>query len=153
MNFPGNLWHGVLPCKGRIGCKDPPKDDTIEDKNCLTFMVGFWTRNVSEGMEERKLYGPCGPMPSPEEKHSWVKKSQMGYTRKGKVDAKEPLAEVKSESLPFTCPAWEELPTTPVPNETASTKENPVLMVPKGLDHRYFVLNAPSCFSDSQFEN
>ena len=152
MNFPGNLLHRVLPCKGHIGRRDPPKDDIIEDRNRLTFMVGFWTRNVTEGMDERKMYGHCGPMPPPEEEHSWVKESQMGSTRKGKVDAKEPQAEVKSESLPFTSPAWEELP-KPDPNETASTKEDPVLVVPKGLDHRYFVLNAPSCFSDSLFEN
>lgn len=151
MIFPGNLLHGVLPCTGPREPKTTAEYARPEN-NRLTFMVGFWTRNVAEGMgEHRELYGPCGPLPPPTDAHSWVKECQLGY-KPAEDDKTEPTREeqtdVTSHFLPSASPAWEEFK-----SNTRTQGEPPVLVVPKGLDHRYFVLNAPHCFGDSLFEN
>ncbi|KAL3815986.1 hypothetical protein ACHAXA_005195 [Cyclostephanos tholiformis] len=89
MVFPGNLLHGVLPCGGAgvreglgatIGGINVGKDDGEEEGiHWLTLMIGFWTRNVIEGMVECNFYTPCGPMPPPVSEHSWVIQARKGY--------------------------------------------------------------------------
>ena len=150
MTFPGNLLHGVLPCTG------PEKPKTTSEykrpeNNRLTFMVGFWTRNVAEGMgEHRELYGPCGPLPPAVREHSWVIECQNGYESVNGSAGVKSSADITSHVLPCTSPAWEEIKSTA---ESGSNKVSPPLIVPKGLDHRYFVSNAPHCFNESLFEN
>ncbi|KAL3797092.1 hypothetical protein HJC23_000430 [Cyclotella cryptica] len=158
MNFPGNMLHGVLPCTGgRVPKKN--EEDVILSHNRLTFMVGFWTRNVTEGMgEHRTLYGPCGPLPPTTEEHSWVKESQMGYDESAELETRKTTKcdrmSTSYEVLPYTSPAWDEFVKMEGNKASiAATSSSPTLDVPKGLDHRYFVLNAPHCFSDSLFQN
>lgn len=151
MMFPGNLLHGVLPCTGPEKPKEH-SDKGLED-NRLTFMVGFWTRNVAEGMgEHRKLYGPCGPLPPASDEHSWVMECQRGYETTDDikdVPSIKNASEITSHVLPWTSPAWEEFKSK---TKSRSNKDPPPLIAPKGLDHRYFVLNAPHCFSQSLFD-
>jgi hypothetical protein len=165
MVFPGNLLHGVLPCSG-VGVKGSDAviaascggvsvgdDDDGEEAGVhrLTLMIGFWTRNVIEGMAERELYTPCGPMPPPVAEHSWVIQAQQGYCEEmteqrekgnNSTRVEQRGNNVALDVLPSTSPAWEEF----------STVETSTLTVPKGLDHRFFVLNAPNCFSESLYE-
>ncbi len=133
MNFPGNLLHGVLPCVGGSG------SDEI-DKNRLTLMVGFWTRDVTKGMKNRKLYGPCGPVPTATEEHSWVLEAQ----KKVKQASGN---EVEATTLKVAFPAWE---TIDYSNDREKKKSAP-LDVPTSLDHQYFVSNAPQCFTTKLF--
>ncbi|KAL3821910.1 hypothetical protein ACHAXA_008444 [Cyclostephanos tholiformis] len=89
MVFPGNLLHGVLPCGGAgvreglgatIGGVNVGKDDGEEEGiHRLTLVIGFWTRNVIEGMVKRDFYTLCGPMPAPVSEHSWVIQARKGY--------------------------------------------------------------------------
>ncbi|KAL3789838.1 hypothetical protein ACHAW5_011261 [Stephanodiscus triporus] len=165
MVFPGNLLHGVLPCtaaeslevsdtaaaadRGKVGCGGNDKE---EDVHRLTFMVGFWTRDVREGMGERELYTPCGPMPPPVSEHSWLMQARQGYCenktkQKSNDDKNGTKAEQEGRTLmfdvlPSTSPAWDDF----------SSNGNSTLTIPKGLDHRFFVLNAPHCFSESLYE-
>ena len=147
MIFPGNLLHGVLPCIGGGG-----DDGGEEGIHRLTLMVGFWTRDVTEGMGERELYTTCGPMPPATSEHSWVVQARRGYGEdKSKLKNKDHQSGMRSDRrggsltydvLPSTSPAWEEFS-----NDGTSN-----LTIPKGLDHRFFVLNAPRCFSESLYE-
>jgi len=179
LNFPGNLLHGVLPCAGGREEEDDDKkregDGEVDVKNedkkksgskddtgphRLTFMVGFWTRNVPEGMgDDRKLYGPCGPLPPATNEHSWVVDCREGYpirpSENNGDSAKDVwLKNVSHEKLPWTSPAWEVINQNQDDNAegdvVASTSSS--LVIPKGLDHRYFVLDAPDCFAESLFD-
>jgi len=183
MVFPGNLLHGVLPCAGtgkkdlrrdKIGCGGSEggtaidsDEKIVESIHRLTFMVGFWTRNVTDGMGERKLYSPCGPLPPASAEHSWVVESQTGYngdkstkSLKGKHDGNENTRrERRSDStygmLPSVSPAWEQFDGSNDEKQCQTgevTPGRPLLTIPKGLDHRFFVWNAPCCFSESLFE-
>lgn len=155
MVFPGNLLHGVLPCPGSSDdatypVKDTPSlqwDDSIttDQKNHrLTFMVGFWTRRVPDTMKERRLYGPCGPLPPANDEHTWVKEIQDGYPKAtsdmGSVDKFETIP------LPKVSPAWER-----IVSEEIGEEVDPPLQLPRGIDHRFFVQGAPQCFRDSLF--
>ncbi|KAL7465191.1 hypothetical protein ACHAXS_005517 [Conticribra weissflogii] len=181
LNFPGNLLHGVLPCEG--GREDDDDDDdkrgshgdakeinkkkpgNRDDKNDtgphrLTFMVGFWTRNVPEGMgEDRKLYGPCGPLPPATEEHSWVVDCGEGYPIKASDDIGDSakdlwLKNVSHEGLPSASPAWEVINRNQDDHikGDAVASSSSLLVIPKGLDHRYFVHDAPDCFTESLFD-
>jgi hypothetical protein len=159
MAFPGNLLHGVLPCKGvrwSKGLADAATDDnaaTIHHR--LTFMVGFWTQNVTEGMDaDRELYTPCGNLPPPSE-HSWVKQSQQGYG--SSVVKRRTEKQLTNEEnykvydiLPLVSPAWEHIICSWGENE--GEHNHSALTIPKGLDHRFFVRNAPHCFAKSLHE-
>ena len=153
MTFPGNLLHGVLPCLGPEKPKAASEYEKSEN-NRLTFMVGFWTRNVAEGMgDNRELYGPCGPLPPATDEHSWVIDCQKGYRQSERekiISKSETRTDIISRILPCTSPAWEEFKSYSSSNKDSTT---PVLEVPRGLDHRYFVLNAPHCFTESLYEN
>ena len=133
MNFPGNLLHGVLPC---VGGSDSNSDI---DKNRLTLMVGFWTRDVRKGMKNRKLYGPCGPLPPATEDHSWVLEAQRQVKQAS-------CCTVDSSTLKVASPAWETIDYPPDREE-----ESVPLQVPTHLDHQYFVSNAPQCFTERLF--
>jgi hypothetical protein len=160
--FPGNLLHGVLPCPG-----NEPQETTVPSTNptelsqaaCwkelsnmppttnrLTFMVGFWTRNVPEKMKERHLYGPCGPLPPATDEHTWVKEIQ-----KQVVKTTTPAPKTMDDtvvSLPSVSPAWEAIASSVVCDE-----EQAVLDIPRAIDHRFFVRDAPECFRQSLFED
>jgi hypothetical protein len=87
-------------------CRQPPTAD--ESQHRLSFMVGFWARRVPDEMKRRNLYGPCGPLPSPEEA-DWVKQLQEGYST---AAVREPAATtnvVAPTPLPCITPAWEEI--------------------------------------------
>jgi hypothetical protein len=141
------LLHGVLPCIG--GGSD---DGDVASIHRLTLMVGFWTRDVTEAMGERELYTTCGPMPPATSEHSWVVQARRGYGEdKSKLKNKDHQSGMRADRrgesltydvLPSTSPAWEEFSTDGTSN----------LTIPKGLDHRFFVLNAPRCFSESLYE-
>ncbi|KAL7496009.1 hypothetical protein ACHAWT_005473 [Skeletonema menzelii] len=134
MNFPGNLLHGVLPCVGG------PSSNSDTDKNRLTLMVGFWTRDVTKGMKNRKLYGPCGPLPPATDEHSWVLEAQR--------DVKQvSCCTVEATTLKVASPAWE---TIHDPHGREAELAVP-LDVPTSLDHQYFVTNAPQCFTERLF--
>ena len=154
MIFPGNLLHGVLPCIGGGGDDgdDDSGNDGEEGIHRLTLMVGFWMRDVTEGMGERDLYTTCGPMPPATSEHSWVVQARRGYGEdKSKLKNKDHQSSMRADRrgesltydvLPSTSPAWDEFS-----NDGTSN-----LTIPKGLDHRFFVLNAPRCFSESLYE-
>lgn len=138
MIFPGNLLHGVLPCTVHDQ-KHEEKEASLER---LTLMVGFWTRNVPEAMKDRQLYGPCGPIPPENDEHSWVKQIKNGYPRHIPNTVSTNTYEIHSTELICVAPAWESIQITQTPL---------VSQVPYGLDHRYFVKNAPRCFRESMF--
>lgn len=153
MIFPGNLLHGELPCQGG---RDTRNDGEYEkdELHRLTFMVGFWTRNVVENNGERRaLYGPCGPLPPSTEEHYWVVESQKGYEdTKSNTEKVEPTI-LKCEVLPYTTPAWEKIKYTWSNGNPPNSKESPLLVVPMALDQRFFVSDAPYCFSPNNSEN
>ena len=178
MIFPGNLLHGVLPCPGKAEPESDgnnktaelwndwiePKDGTATEDvvNRLTFMVGFWTRNVPAGMKDRRLYGPCGPLPPATEEHSWVQQISKGYADNGKgVAASKAASEpMVPTALPRVSPAWEVLPSSTKLRAAPATKggkspkeQTDTLKIPYGIDHRFFVKDAPKCFRDSLFED
>ena len=147
--FDGRLLHGVLPCSKR----QPKEKETCQDDACtvhwnlpsledtphrLTFMVGFWTRRVAT--QERKLYGPCGPLP-PLESTRWVQQMQD-------FDNKEDSRNEKFEitKVPKISPAWEQITKT-----THIDNEEERLEIPRALDHGFFVKGAPECFRRSLF--
>ncbi len=156
--FPGNRLHGVLPCAGQSGpintnkvrftsnvdTSDLFSDATqaSEPKHRLTFMVGFWTRNVPDRMKERKLYGPCGILPPATEEHSWVRRLSEGYDGKDRSHPEVESIAIVSP-VPTITPAWEALP---------CVSSEVIALPPRGIDHRFFVKNPPNCFYDSLFE-
>ena len=166
--FPGNFLHGVLPCPGTVqkadgndyspskqqtktiqDWKEPPQKET---EHRLTFMVGFWTRNVPKTMKQRHLYGPCGPLPPANEENTWVKQISEGYgdddDGKMMITAEKEMAGI---SLPQVSPAWEL-----IGEQESWHKENGhnnMLQIPPAIDHRFFVQNAPHCFRESLFED
>ena len=133
MNFPGNLLHGVLPCVGGSS------SDSESDKNRLTLMVGFWTRDVRKGMKNRKLYSPCGPLPPATEEHSWVLEALQKKVKQA------PGNEVESTTLKGAFPAWERI------DYSDCIQDSAPFDVPTNLDHQYFVSNAPHCFATRLF--
>ena len=141
-------------------------------KHRLTFMVGFWTRNVPAGIKERRLYGPCGPLPPATDEHSWVGEIQNGYKDTDSGENARFAADVAAakDSMPMiylkqVSPAWERIPPKtdeaeikPTPNSNSMDSDLPdqpfkELQVPRGIDHRFFVSGAPQCFRDSLFED
>jgi hypothetical protein len=182
LTFPGNLLHGVLPCRGNN--HHSSDDDDVDDDSdqhtgltaatndeddeslldatwklwnvsCaseqksapvhrLTFMVGFWTRRVSDRMMKQKVYGPCGPLPSKKEA-TWVQAIYQGYSEETNQETLAVRRDVPSVALPRVTPAWEKL-------LIASPTAAPPLSIPRALDHRYFVAHAPTCFRESLFE-
>eukprot|EP00980_Cylindrotheca_fusiformis_P029741 scaffold23803_cov132-Cylindrotheca_fusiformis.AAC.5 len=158
MLFPGNLLHGVLPCPGDQRAEqrssngralvnswqDPTKDRRAHR---LTFMVGFWTRSVPAMMKERRLYGPCGPLPPATDEHTWVRDIFNGYDSANGADMVVAEKEMPGLALPQVSPAWERI-------EKLGVVENqPPLQIPHAIDHRFFVRDAPQCFRESLFED
>jgi hypothetical protein len=177
--FPGDRLHGVLPCPGTTAEKEErtgngnkwttadaliheswkcsPKGNTASGKSTpsnhrLTFMVGFWTRNVPATMKHRRLYGPCGPLPPPTDEHTWVQDIMKGYDDQEEKQVEElPVqgAVMTPTELPSVSPAWESFE----PYNNTNTTEEPSLCIPHGIDHRFFVRGAPRCFRQSLFED
>lgn len=173
--FPGNKLHGVLPCPGDVD------DETVADivamdtetlewddessakqqankneepvKHRLTFMVGFWTRLVPDKMKERRLYGPCGPLPPATEEHSWVQEIQKGYPKDANGDSSNGFDSAKLEvvSLPKVSPAWESIAAEEIESDDTDDTDPP-LELPAGIDHRFFVRGAPEFFRESLFQ-
>ena len=142
MIFPGNLLHGVLPCPGEARARQ----STLER---LTFMVGFWTRRVPEKMKDRRLYGPCGPLPPSTSDHTWVQNiaSEYRYGSSGNGAASSDQGgDIASFALPEISPAWECFDTD---GDRKIGTNGGFLEIPPGLDHRFFVRNAPHCFRQS----
>lgn len=167
MVFPGNLLHGVLPCPGSADVaatleteKDAPwsfqSDDSVTPgddgaNHRLTFMVGFWTRRVPDGMKDRRLYGPCGPLPPANDEHTWVKEIRDGYPKQAtRADNKGSLAKFETVPLPKVSPAWESIATEDE-EEDDDEQVDPPLELPRAIDHCFFVQGAPQCFRDSLF--
>jgi hypothetical protein len=186
MIFPGNLLHGVLPCPGHTestsqqdGHDDAAESSSVEQlmqswntnesppgttdtdtppkPHRLTFMVGFWTRNVPATMKDRQLYGPCGPLPPATEEHTWVREMSKGYdaaagssTATTTTTKAEAAATMTAEALPRVTPAWETIIIEP---EETDVEEPPLLHIPHAIDHRFFVHGAPQCFRQSLFED
>jgi hypothetical protein len=179
--FPGNRLHGVLPCPGNqkedereIVDKNKPLDPktlmhnwknekTAETADAtascsegpptrLTFMVGFWTRNVPAKMKRRSLYGPCGPLPPATEEHTWVIEITKGYND---GTTKRPVANkmMTATALPQVSPAWEIIGTDNEDEDENEVDKGPYPIIPHGIDHRFFVQGAPDCFRRSLFED
>jgi hypothetical protein len=228
MVFPGNLLHGVLPCRSSSHrhprnntASQGPKHDADNDKDVentwesmgddtlmnqlrtttpdqntprakepqqqqqqqhrLTLMVGFWTRNVPATMKNRRLYGPCGPLPPNTDDHTWVHEITKDYqnnnkkkkTSKTTSQTRDEVAEkaLPMIPLPMVSPAWELIQSSASTNSTdtgtsAKVEENgslvveedaiyplKMLQIPRAMDHHFFVSNAPQCFRDSLFED
>mmetsp|Transcript_24223 Transcript_24223/g.42584 ORF Transcript_24223/g.42584 Transcript_24223/m.42584 type:complete len:317 (+) Transcript_24223:813-1763(+) len=162
--FPGDRLHGVLPCPGNLESENipteepdtleavihgfvPPPSPDIPPPHRLTFMVGFWTRNVPATMKNRRLYGPCGPLPSPSKEHTWVGEIMNGYNDHAKDKKEQPitLKPIAATALPSVSPAWESF--------QPHSSDTPPLSIPHGIDHRFFVQGAPQCFRQSLFED
>jgi hypothetical protein len=149
MVFNGCLLHGVLPCPGKqddessaAAANDAdtmtwkPKQEEEEVPHRLTFMVGFWTRRVPDKMKNRRLYGPCGPLP-PADSTEWVQNISEDYPQKT-----VPSKNIQECRLITISPAWEVIQPT----------EGDSLEIPRAIDHRFFVNGVPKCFRDSLFE-
>ena len=154
MIFPGNCLHGVLPCSGKGNSDSDPTtgidDDTPVQR--LTLMFGFWTRRVPDKMENRHLYGPCGPLPAEDDENSWVSQICEGgiykdsYQLENELGKKHGSSKITSVTLPTVNPAWEDI-------SYHVKKDEDDLEIPRSLDHRFFVKNASSCFRDSLFKD
>jgi hypothetical protein len=178
--FPGNLLHGVLPCPGKAPVeaapasvskqavvvsdlwKDPASSPNAEPvKHRLTLMVGFWTRRVPDKMKNQRLYGPCGPMPPCTDEHTWVQEISKGYgggksggnkkSKKSKqvvATATKSIvddANFKTVPIPRITPTWEAF-------RSNASQDEPPLMIPRAIDHRFFVHSGSMCFRESLFE-
>lgn len=126
----------------------------------LTFMVGFWTRNVPATMKERHLYGPCGPLPSNADEHTWVKDLTKGYDDVNTKDRPMATKTMPATALPCVSPAWECFePNDHVTMDDGKSEARsgsdwePPLLIPHSIDHRFFVRGAPQCFRQSLFED
>jgi len=180
--FPGNRLHGVLPCSGirnqhqektldkgkpfqikelmnnwknqkTLEKSDAPELCSEGPPHRLTFMVGFWTRNVPASMKHRSLYGPCGPLPPATEEHTWASEIMQGY---GDKNVKRPVAKtvMTATSLSHVSPAWEIIENKEEESGVdMSSETEPIPIIPHGIDHRFFVRDAPRCFSQSLFED
>jgi len=196
MVFPGDYLHGVLPCRGgsdddgggggggtitdttitttttaTTKTTESNSDSSTSTIQRLTFMVGFWTRRVPDLMEERTLYGPCGPLPpAGDGLHTWV----------DEVVASVPLPlvvggqGVDGHALPCISPAWESI-RDDTNDRTADdgsggecneaddgsakmvveskTTTSSSLEIPKSLDHRFFVNDPSNFFRESLFKD
>ena len=134
------------------------KEEAPVEQHRLTFMVGFWTRRVPDRMKEQKLYGPCGRIPPiQDEGATWVQAIHEGYNgiSSGR-QSHERCADVMAVDLPRVAPAWEEINrgqlSSSATTSTTPTTTDPPLEIPRAIDHRYFVADAPTCFRDSLFE-
>jgi len=183
--FPGNRLHGVLPCPGNRNQEIQENDETSTTKiktliddwtnnksnmtrsspshsnrpsDRLTFMVGFWTRNVPADMKQRSLYGPCGPLPPATKTHTWVSEIMEGYNTNGTTNMSTPKRIVAEKIMTPTImrkvsPAWECIQSKIGDKEDEDeNKKDPHLVIPHGIDHRFFVRDAPYCFRQSLFE-
>ena len=167
--FPGDMLHGVLPCPvaqdpssltttttttlSTFSCKltDMTWQSSSEhlnhppDNEChvhrLTLMVGFWTRRVPDKMNQRTVYGPCGPLPM--ETSDWCRELS-GIETTGSRNSTPPP---RSESLHSISPVWELL-VLPSPIE----EDQPWLEIPQSLDHQFFVRDAAKCFREAMME-
>ena len=171
--FPGNLLHGVLPCPGTgvatekdtatpaafdmsklSGPSGSATSTNPHPPHRLTLLVGFWTRRVPDQMKERKLYGPCGPLP-PKEDYAWVRQIYEGYepNSTNATEISAPSENIVESPVPCITPAWECLHSSKAKTSTNSDEEDaPGLEIPRAIDHRFFVRDAPLCFRQSLFE-
>jgi hypothetical protein len=167
--FPGDCLHGVLPCPGNeetsnglpantnktsttqdlINSWKPKESSRKSPQHRLTFMVGFWTRNVPETMKKRRLYGPCGPLPPATAEHTWVREIHKDYGNSSLERQVAPKS-MKASALPCVSPAWETFESL---EKIGVEGSSPPLTIPHRIDHRYFVRGAPKCFRDSLFED
>lgn len=161
--FPGNFLHGVLPCPGKSKSnktsdssihKRPTQDwqkaPKKERAHRLTFMVGFWTRNVPKTMKERHMYGPCGPLPPATKENTWVGQISDGYDDNKSIISKA-ATDIAAFALPKVSPAWQTIRQQNVITE--KTNDSNILRIPPAIDHRFFVNDAPQCFRESLFED
>jgi hypothetical protein len=137
----------------------------IASPNRLTLMIGFWTRRVPDeidstpvvvGGDDTRLYGPCGPLPSLRDT-KWVQDIYRGYDS----NSVPMTAATQQESIPHSdvvvvvpvpciSPAWEDLPHHSSENPKTTTTQS--LVIPREIDHRFFVMDAPNCFRTSMLE-
>lgn len=147
MIFPGECLHGVLPCPGGPSNSDTnPTDNSSKPIERLTFMVGFWTRRVPDRMKERKLYGPCSPLPEDNDENTWIREIKEGYGKSGVGDPKD-IVDFEESFLPCISPAWEDI------SDIVECSQDAKLDVPNALDHRFYVKDASKCFRESLFRD
>jgi len=187
MVFPGDYLHGVLPCRGggddggagaTTAIEPEPEGQSSNSSSGgtvqrLTFMVGFWTRCVPDTMEERTLYGPCGPLPpAGDARHTWVDGIAAppppgGGVGDGDGNGGSDMV-VDDYALPCISPAWEPIHdegrtggggergrsndggNPPPASATAAVGR---LEIPKSLDHRFFVNDPANFFRESLFKD
>merc|ERR1712107_684589 len=104
-------------------------------------------------MKHRSLYGPCGPLPPATEEHTWASEIMQGY---GDKSVKRPVAKtvMTATSLSHVSPAWEIIENKEEESGVdMSSETEPIPIIPHGIDHRFFVRDAPRCFSQSLFED
>ena len=158
--FPGAMLHGVLPCPvtqdpSSFTTRSPPSTNPCptevtwsipsgsqnhhQENNCdnhrLTLMVGFWSKCVPDTMNNRTVYGPCGPLPM--ETSDWCRE----LTSIGDIGSRNSTSP-RSEPLISISPVWETL----VPR---SEEDRPWLEIPRSLDHQFFVSDAARCFREA----
>ena len=140
----------------------PEPAKTVYDSNRLTLMIGFWTRNVPADMDpelslEDRLYGPCSPLPSIDDT-PWVRELCAGYENSSSsssdtTDAPNtPPSNVVSVPLPCVSPAWEEITKVGDFSTAKVSTASTALSIPRDVDHRFFVIDAPACFKSQLME-
>jgi hypothetical protein len=149
----------------------PDASKSSHDSHRLTLMVGFWTRNVPADMDpeltlEDRLYGPCSPLPSMDDTQ-WVRDLCVGYVDDD--DNNNNDSDVKSSSsipssasttnanivavpLPCVSPAWEEIGKGQPNDDSTKSSNTSLLTIPRDIDHRFFVIDAPQCFRNQLME-
>jgi len=190
--FPGNMLHGVLPCPGSKSVHTTTEEEDASSSSAtssvdkqwiapsmsedgthrLTFLVGFWTRRVPDKMKNRRLYGPCGPLPPRStaetkdyhgKKHTWVDELYEGYGTdpSATVTPHSSQSSVCRELVPCISPAWESIIVsqdvsndehTAIQQQRQEEEVEDKLQIPTAIDHRFFVRDPPKCFRDSLFE-
>lgn len=85
--------------------------------------------------------------PSNTPQHTWVSQSQKKYNDSKPENKHFQASEVNV--LPSVSPAWEKFKQIPERDDTFDATS---LAIPNSLDHKFFVSNAPRCFSESLLE-
>ena len=159
--FQGDRLHGVLPSESLPPLtskdaatatkseKDSGEDSEgteEEDSRRLTFMVGFWTVDVTTIGKERVPYGPCGPLPARDETGcTWhremllTEQEEQEWALWAKDQENENKNNRKTEEtllgVSVVEPAWVSVPTA----TTSVSLSPPELDLPEDIDQRFFV--------------
>jgi hypothetical protein len=155
--FPGNLLHGVLPCRDDNDNNTKMNDFICEPRHRLTFMVNFWHRSIPDRIRTRKLYGPSGPFPPATRQHSWI--HDICTPAYPQTLTHNPSPALERHDIACVRPAWDTIRT----NDGDAEALDPEWRIPSGQElelpssssgiyQRFFVKDAPAYFQSTLFE-